>query len=251
LFSIFKRKSADDADGLAGLVCDMHSHLIPGIDDGVKTLDASIGLVRGLMELGYRKIITTPHINADIFPNTPEIIKKGQADVRAELARQGLEVEFSAAAEYLLDDHFYRLLTEGEQLLTLKDNMVLIELSFAVPAINLKEKCRLLSSQHLLDERNMSLTRLGQFDLNVAPTFDHTDCLDIGKSLLVRRIFFNHRIKIVVVLRHIRGIGVVSLGPFALVEVWMTQRALHGRSQRGLIVDHQDSHRPWQDTMTR
>lgn len=138
MFSFFKKKPAD-ADGLAGLVCDVHSHLIPGIDDGVKTLDDSIRLIRGLMELGYRKIITTPHINADIFPNTPEIIREGQALVSAELARQGLEVEFSAAAEYLMDDHFYHLLSDGEQLLTLRDNLVLVELSFAVPAINLKE----------------------------------------------------------------------------------------------------------------
>ncbi|MBS1603620.1 MAG: histidinol phosphatase [Bacteroidetes bacterium] len=139
MFSFFKRKPADAADGLVGLGCDMHSHLIPGIDDGVKTVDDSIRLIRGLMELGYRKIITTPHINADIFPNTPEIIRNGEALVRAELARQGLEVGFSAAAEYLMDDHFYNLLSEGQQLLTLKDNMVLVELSFAVPAINLKE----------------------------------------------------------------------------------------------------------------
>jgi len=139
LFSFFKKKPADAADGLAGLACDMHSHLIPGIDDGVKTVDDSIRLIRGLMELGYRKIITTPHINADIFPNTPEIIRGGQALVSAELVRQGLEVEFSAAAEYLMDDHFHHLLSEGEQLLTLRDNMVLVELSFAVPNINLKE----------------------------------------------------------------------------------------------------------------
>jgi protein-tyrosine phosphatase len=117
----------------------MHSHLIPGIDDGVKTLDESIRLIRGLMELGYSKIITTPHINADIFPNTPEKIRAGRALVSAELERLGLEVDFSAAAEYLMDDHFYHLLSEGEQLLTLRDNMVLVELSFAVPNINLKE----------------------------------------------------------------------------------------------------------------
>ena len=139
MFSFFKKKPVDAAGGLIGLACDMHSHLIPGIDDGVKTLDDSMRLIRGLIELGYRKIITTPHINADIFPNTPEIIRKGEALVSAELARQGLAVEFSAAAEYLMDDHFYRLLSEGEPLLTLRDNLVLVELSFAVPAINLKE----------------------------------------------------------------------------------------------------------------
>ena len=138
MFSLFKKKRAD-TDSLAGLTCDVHSHLIPGIDDGVKSIDDAVQLVRGLMELGYKKIITTPHINGDIFPNTPEIIRKGEAAVRAELAHQGLEVEFSAAAEYLMDDRFYHLLKEGGPFLTLRDNLVLVELSFAVPAINLKE----------------------------------------------------------------------------------------------------------------
>jgi protein-tyrosine phosphatase len=139
LFSFFKRPSADVTDKLAGLACDMHSHLIPGIDDGVKDIESSIRLIRGLTNLGYKKIITTPHINADIFPNTPEIIRAGQAVVSAELQRLQLDVTFHAAAEYLMDDHFMRLLSEGQPLLTLSDNLVLVELSFAVPAINLKE----------------------------------------------------------------------------------------------------------------
>ena len=139
MFSFFKRPSADLADKLAGLACDMHSHLIPGIDDGVKDMESSIQLIRGLMALGYRKIITTPHINADIFPNTPAVIRAGQADVQDQLRKEQLDVEFHAAAEYLMDDHFTRALEAGEPLLTLKDNLILVELSFAVPAINLKE----------------------------------------------------------------------------------------------------------------
>ena len=53
------------------LSCDMHSHLIPGIDDGVKDMESSLELIRGLIGLGYKKIITTPHINADIYPEYP------------------------------------------------------------------------------------------------------------------------------------------------------------------------------------
>jgi protein-tyrosine phosphatase len=139
LFSFFKKRPVDNPEKLASLVSDMHSHLIPGIDDGVRDMESSIRLIRGMMDLGYKKIITTPHINADIFPNTPEIIRAGQAAVSAELQRLRLDVTFHAAAEYLMDDHFMRLLSEGQPLLTLKDNLVLVELSFAVPAINLKE----------------------------------------------------------------------------------------------------------------
>src|SRR6201999_3504375 len=85
------------------------------------------------------KIITTPHINFDIFPNTPAIIGEGLADVRAELARQNIDVELQAAAEYLMDDHFIRELESDARFLTLKDNLLLVELSFAVPLINLKD----------------------------------------------------------------------------------------------------------------
>lgn len=138
MLSLF-RKKITLPDNFSGLQADMHSHLIPGIDDGSPDMETSIRLIRGLMDLGYRKLITTPHINADIFPNTPAIIRAGEAAVREELQRQRIGVEFKAAAEYLMDERFSQLLAAGEPLLTLKENLVLVELSFAVPAINLKE----------------------------------------------------------------------------------------------------------------
>ncbi len=137
MFSFFKKKPSP-AGSLESLSCDMHSHFIPGIDDGAKDLEGSLRLIRGLVELGYKKIITTPHINGELFPNTPEIINAGRAVVEEELRRQQLEVEFRAAAEYLLDDHFTETLSAGGSFLTLKDNLILVELSFAVPAINLR-----------------------------------------------------------------------------------------------------------------
>jgi protein-tyrosine phosphatase len=138
MFSFFKKKTTSASD-LSSLRCDMHSHLIPAIDDGSPDLETSVRLIRGMIGLGYKKIITTPHINADIFPNTPAIIRAGQTVVTEELRRQNIDVTFQAAAEYLMDERFSRLLAVGEPLLTLKDNLVLVELSFAVPAINLRE----------------------------------------------------------------------------------------------------------------
>lgn len=139
MFSLFKKRQPAGSASLSRLQCDMHSHLIPGIDDGVPDMETSLQLIRGMVALGYKKIVTTPHINADIFPNTPAIIRAGQAAVQDELRRQNIAVEFGAAAEYLMDEHFSQMLAAGEPLLTLKDNLVLVELSFAVPAINLKE----------------------------------------------------------------------------------------------------------------
>jgi tyrosine-protein phosphatase YwqE len=149
LFSFFK-KSPPAGAGLENLGCDMHSHLIPGIDDGSPDMETSLRLIRGLSELGYHKLITTPHINTDHFRNTPEIILGGRDRVIGEIRERGLTVEFAAAAEYLIDDGFTANLAHSAGLaqaaqpqfpsfLPLKDNLILVELSFVVPAINLKQ----------------------------------------------------------------------------------------------------------------
>jgi tyrosine-protein phosphatase YwqE len=117
----------------------MHSHLIPGIDDGSPDQQTSLQLIAGLMDLGYKKLITTPHVNGDVFRNTPEIIGDGQVDMLHALQQERMTVEFRAAAEYLMDDHFSKTLSTGGSFLTLKDHLVLVELSFVVPALNLKD----------------------------------------------------------------------------------------------------------------
>jgi tyrosine-protein phosphatase YwqE len=139
MLSLFKKRPSDPSGALAGLGCDIHSHLIPGVDDGSPDMETTLRLIRGLMGLGYKKIITTPHVNGDIFPNTPENIRAGRDAVNAALRDHGIDICFHAAAEYLMDDRFARALDAGESFLTLKDNLILVELSFAVPAINLKE----------------------------------------------------------------------------------------------------------------
>ena len=78
---------------------DIHSHLIPGIDDGVKTLEESLEMLRGFEALGFKKVVTTPHIMSDYYKNTPEIINSGLELVRAELKRENIPIEISAAAD--------------------------------------------------------------------------------------------------------------------------------------------------------
>jgi protein-tyrosine phosphatase len=117
----------------------MHSHLIPGIDDGSPDQETSLELIAGLLDLGYKKLVTTPHINGDVFRNTPAIIGEGQSTVLRALQQTGMKVEFRAAAEYLMDDEFTKTLSAGGPFLTLKDNLILVELSFVVAALNLKD----------------------------------------------------------------------------------------------------------------
>lgn len=115
----------------------MHSHLIPGIDDGAKTMDDSIALVRRMIDLGFQKIITTPHIMGEYYPNTPAIIQSGLAKVREAIKQAGLDIEIDAAAEYFVDEYFEKLLNEEKPLLTLPENRILIEVSMMEPPRNL------------------------------------------------------------------------------------------------------------------
>lgn len=139
LKSLFKSEPEKVLPDLSAIGVDMHSHLIPGIDDGAKTLEDSVELIRFMHQLGYSKLITTPHIMSDYFRNTPEIILEGLDSVRAALKENNIPVEIEAAAEYYIDDGFVQKLEE-EKLLTIgKNNYLLVEVSYINPPDNVKD----------------------------------------------------------------------------------------------------------------
>ncbi len=119
------------------LAADMHSHFIPGIDDGAQTLDDSLMLIRHMYRLGFSKLITTPHIQEENFKNTPEIIFQGLERLREALAKEQIPVTLEAAAEYLIDDGFDKLMNEGK-LLSFSGKHILIELNYYNPHPDLK-----------------------------------------------------------------------------------------------------------------
>lgn len=110
---------------------DLHSHLIPGIDDGAKNIGESLELVRALHALGYRKLITTPHTMPHRFPNSSERILKGLETLRAAVQQEGIPVTIEAASEYYLDEHFLDQIRE-KSLLTFGENEVLFEMSYVI-----------------------------------------------------------------------------------------------------------------------
>lgn len=131
LFSNLFGKRAPDlgpAD-LSVLKCDVHSHFIPGIDDGAQTMEQSVELISAMHELGFAKVITTPHVMADGYKNTPEVILGGLEKVRRALQEQGIDIMIEAAAEYYLDHELERLVRE-KRVLTFGGNMLLFELPF-------------------------------------------------------------------------------------------------------------------------
>jgi protein-tyrosine phosphatase len=117
---------------------DIHSHLLPGIDDGAQTVEASEKLINGLKSLGFKKFITTPHIISDVWNNTRLSIQDTEKKMVSKLKIPELETCFKAAAEYMIDSQF-RELFKREPLLTLRDNYVLVEISYLSPPIQLYE----------------------------------------------------------------------------------------------------------------
>jgi tyrosine-protein phosphatase YwqE len=115
---------------LSWLEVDMHSHLIPGIDDGSKTMEESLKLIKRLSDYGLRKLITTPHIMSEYYKNTPEIISMGLEELRKAIKNEGIPVEIAAAAEYYMDEIFLEKIKEGEKLLTFGDGYILVETGF-------------------------------------------------------------------------------------------------------------------------
>ena len=136
----FGRKKALPEVDLGWLVADMHSHLVPGIDDGSPDVTTSVSLIRGMSELGYKKIITTPHILWEIYPNTPDVIVNGIEEVKKAVALEKIDVELHAAAEYFIDDHFEDQLETKQPLLKFSGNMVLVEFSMVTAPMDLQVK---------------------------------------------------------------------------------------------------------------
>jgi len=136
MFSFFKKKS--NKNYIKDLEVDMHSHLIPAIDDGAKNLENSISLIQNLKKLGYKKLITTPHIMADSYPNNKEIILNGLNKLKKELDNRGINIIIEVAAEHYLDEQFLQKL-ENSEVLPINSEYLLFETSYISRPLNLEE----------------------------------------------------------------------------------------------------------------
>lgn len=126
---LFAKKPSYEAFDFGSLKADMHSHLLPGIDDGSKNMDESLGMILKFHEMGYQKLIMTPHIMEDYYRNTPEIIL-GKLDlVKEEVKKLGIDITLEAAAEYYYDETLMDKV-KAKTLLTFGNNHVLFEFAF-------------------------------------------------------------------------------------------------------------------------
>ncbi|WP_026262665.1 tyrosine-protein phosphatase [Spirosoma panaciterrae] len=110
---------------------DVHSHLVPGVDDGVKDPEQALTCLKQLVEWGIRKVITTPHISGDWYPNKPADLRQGLIDLQILIDQNELPLTIELAAEYLVDDFFFDLLQKEELLSFGPRKYLLIETGWA------------------------------------------------------------------------------------------------------------------------
>ena len=134
----FSRKKGSSETDLSWLVTDFHSHLLPGIDDGSPDVETSLILIKGLQSLGYKKLITTPHVLWEMYPNTTETIESALNRFLPVLQKEIPGIELKAGAEYYIDDHFEAELKSKTRLLPISGRMILVEFSMLVPPVELK-----------------------------------------------------------------------------------------------------------------
>lgn len=117
---------------------DLHSHLIPQIDDGSKSMEQSIELIKELKSIGFKKLITTPHTMMHRFPNSKDDILRGFEKLQDEVSKQNIDIKLEVASEYYYDDHFIEQIRKKD-LLTFGDNHILFEMSYTTPAFGLEQ----------------------------------------------------------------------------------------------------------------
>lgn len=138
LQDLFGSNTAQE-ESFGAIGVDMHSHILPGLDDGADNLDRSLELVQALQAMGYHKLIMTPHIMSDFYKNTPEGIRERLQLLRTAVKEAGIDMQLDCAAEYYLDEGLTEKLAKGEELLTFGDNYLLFETSFLSEPLNLRD----------------------------------------------------------------------------------------------------------------
>jgi tyrosine-protein phosphatase YwqE len=144
MFSFFKSKQSKQNRIIEFLsnqvVVDIHSHLLPGIDDGSPDIETSLFLIEELQNIGFKKLITTPHIRMEVYANTPSIIQEKLVLVEEAIRQKGLQVDIKASAEYYIDDNFTELLQLENIIPFPQPKYILAEYPMIAPLMNFEQR---------------------------------------------------------------------------------------------------------------
>lgn len=134
MFGLFQRRCSILDVGLLKGSVDNHSHILYGLDDGVKTQEGSLSILSYLEGQGVSEVWLTPHVMEDV-PNSTEAIRTRFEELRS-VYKGGIRLQL--AAEYMIDNLFEDRLARRD-LLTHGEDVVLVETSAVAPPINLWE----------------------------------------------------------------------------------------------------------------
>lgn len=135
MFDLFTKK---EPDILKYLNADTHSHLLPGVDDGVKDFETALSCINEMKRNGINKIYVTPHFQTHRFKNDEDDIKRRFDELRKQINEQIPDIELQLAGEYLIDSGFEERL-QTKQLLTINDKYLLVEFSFNQSMLGMEE----------------------------------------------------------------------------------------------------------------
>lgn len=131
---LFKKRRTLAEAGFLRDFTDWHSHILPGVDDGVRTLDESLEILRRYEELGVRSVWLTPHIMEDI-PNETALLRERFAELRKSYSGG---IELHLAAENMLDALFEERLERNDLLpIGERGDHLLVETSYFNPPMDL------------------------------------------------------------------------------------------------------------------
>ena len=134
IFNLFKPKPTLK-DLIPNDFVDIHSHILPGIDDGAKNIEESLALISEMKKLGFSKIIGTPHTYTGLYDNTNDSIQNAFNNLKGDL---DVDIKLDYASEYMLNNEIIYS-AKNKKLLCLKKNYVLVEMSYLSPPTNLYE----------------------------------------------------------------------------------------------------------------
>lgn len=134
LSSLFKKKEPQQElppiDISTLIKADMHSHILPGIDDGAKDIEESIQLIEGLSNLGFSQLLCTPHVMHDFYRNSTSTILSGLDNLRNELDKRNINISIDASAEYYFDEELVKRVSSKDIITFGKEKYILFEFSY-------------------------------------------------------------------------------------------------------------------------
>lgn len=111
---------------------DLHSHILPGLDDGATCVEDTIMLASAMKSWGFERVTCTPHINKK-WRNTPETIGRAFEMTQEELDKKGVSLEITMSAEYRLVPQTWPEVLEKNWLMPIEDKFILMELPIFDP----------------------------------------------------------------------------------------------------------------------